>query len=83
MYMHQKMISLCDSTFERAGKMKNFSRWVRLQLEELIDNEEGLVWFRCTRCERRYERKKSTGFKIACAACAREGWAMPAMELLK
>jgi hypothetical protein len=32
--MRQKMITLCPTTWEYASKMKNFSGWVRKQLEE-------------------------------------------------
>ena len=35
----QKIISMTDAHFEAASKMKNFSGWVREQLEKYIQDE--------------------------------------------
>ena len=48
------MITLCPTTFEIAGKMKNFSKWVRQKmLEEHAqeqEKEQNATRYRCPAC---------------------------------
>jgi len=43
--MRHKMITLCPTTYEKAGKIKNFSRWIRwvINNKDELDHVQYLV----------------------------------------
>ena len=44
LFMRNKMITLCPTTYELAQKMPNFSSWVRMKLMEMhFDNTHVLL----------------------------------------
>jgi len=56
------MITLCPTTFEIASKMKNFSKWVRLELlKQHSDREEEQVFaYKCPACWKKSYTRDST-----------------------
>ena len=75
-HMRHKMVSLCPTTYEKAQKIENFSKWVREKLlEDSNPMEEVRKYFaRCNRCETQFasynrQRVPSRGF---CPVCAQD-----------
>ena len=52
-HMRHKMVSLCPTTYEKAQKIPNFSKWVREKLlEDSSPMEEVRKYFaRCNKCD--------------------------------
>jgi len=57
--MRQKLITLCPTSFELAGKKANFSAWVRRKLLEdqvrVIDTPSVLYGAYCEYCDMTYQ----------------------------
>jgi|TARA_R110000823_G_scaffold275052_1_gene393871 hypothetical protein len=57
--MRQKLITLCPTSFELAGKKNNFSAWVRRKLLEdrarVIDTPSVLYGAYCEPCDTTYQ----------------------------
>lgn len=84
----QKIISMTDAHFEAASKMKNFSGWVREQLEKYIQAEESNLFrvqtYVCKKCvkgeavefQRGPVNDRVRGLRfppsVVCAACGNE-----------
>ena len=71
------MVSLCPTTYEKAQKIDNFSKWVRAKLlEDSNPMEEVRKYFaRCNVCNTQYSsyvrsRVPSVGY---CPVCANNG----------
>jgi len=56
----QKIISMTDAHFEAASKMKNFSGWVREQLEKYIQDEKNrlkmMATYVCNKCNIEFQK---------------------------
>jgi hypothetical protein len=52
--MRQKLITLCPTSFELAGKKANFSSWVRRKLLEEVKFTAIKYEYECTMCEYRF-----------------------------
>lgn len=56
----QKIISMTDEHFTAASEMKNFSGWVREQLEKYIQDQKNdhgkLMTYKCEKCEIEFQR---------------------------
>jgi len=54
--MRHKMVSLCPTTYEKAQKIENFSKWVREKLlEDAGPMEEVRKYFaRCKQCDTQF-----------------------------
>jgi len=75
--MRHKMVSLCPTTYEKAQKIPNFSKWVREKLlEDSNPMEEVRKYFaRCKVCDTQFSsynraRVPAPGF---CPVCANNG----------
>ena len=73
--MRQKLITLCPTSFELAGKKANFSAWVRRKLLEdqvrVVDTPSVLFGAYCEVCDITYQNPhawKMEGFE--CTTCA-------------
>ena len=73
-HMRHKMVSLCPTTYEKAQKIDNFSKWVREKLlEDSSPMEEVRKYFaRCNMCDTQwssYVRKRvpTPGFCPTCS----------------
>lgn len=73
--MRHKMVSLCPTTYEKAQKIENFSKWVRDRLlEDSRETEERVKYFgRCTRCGNTWSSYNKTRVPFECIDCLREG----------
>jgi len=68
--MRQKLITLCPTSFELAGKKANFSAWVRRKLMEevkVVTIEKVMYGSHCNICEVTYQN--STKFLMECHYC--------------
>ncbi len=75
--MRHKMVSLCPTTYEKAQKIPNFSKWVRSKLLEDAGPMEDVVKYfaLCNRCGTQWSsyNKKRIPAKHFCPECARQG----------
>ena len=75
-HMRHKMVSLCPTTYEKAQKIDNFSKWVRAKLlEDAAPMEDVYKYFAlCHRCGTQWSsynkaRVPKPGY---CPECARQ-----------
>lgn len=73
--MRHKMVSLCPTTYEKAQKIENFSKWVRDRLlEDNAPMEEPVKHFGyCTRCGDQWSSYVPERVPHACIKCLRDG----------
>jgi len=75
--MRHKMVSLCPTTYEKAQKIDNFSKWVRAKLLEDANPMEDVVKYFaiCHRCNTQWSsyNKKRVPSPGYCPECARQG----------
>jgi hypothetical protein len=68
--MRQKLITLCPTSFELAGRKANFSAWVRRKLLEEVKPSEVEYGAYCERCDITYARNyKSSMLHYNCDKC--------------
>ena len=68
--MRQKLITLCPTSFELAGRKANFSAWVRRKLLEEVKPSEVEYGAYCERCDITYARiYKSSMLHYNCDKC--------------
>lgn len=62
------MINLCPTTYEIASKMKNFSKWVRLELlKQHSDREERqVIRYNCPACWKPSFRREGDDSPMYC-----------------
>ena len=72
--MRHKMVSLCPTTYEKAQKIENFSKWVRDRLlEDDRESEERVKYFaRCQRCGNTWSSYNNKRVPFDCLDCLRE-----------
>jgi hypothetical protein len=69
--MRQKLITLCPTSFELAGRKANFSAWVRRKLLEEVKPPEVEYGAYCERCDITYARiYKSSMLHYNCDKCS-------------
>lgn len=73
--MRHKMVSLCPTTYEKAQKIDNFSKWVRAKLlEDDSPTEEVFKFFaECSRCQTTWGSYDQNRVPRECGACLRDG----------
>jgi DNA-directed RNA polymerase subunit RPC12/RpoP len=57
--MRQKLITLCPTSFELAGRKANFSAWVRRKLLEEVKFTDVRYEYQCTTCNAKFFKGKS------------------------
>ncbi len=69
------MVSLCPTTYEKAQKIENFSKWVRSKLlEDDSPTEEVFKFFaECTRCGETWGSYDQRRVPHDCGKCLNEG----------
>ena len=69
--MRQKLITLCPTSFELAGRKANFSAWVRRKLLEEAKPSNVEYGAYCERCDITYARiYKSSMLHYNCDKCS-------------
>jgi hypothetical protein len=69
--MRQKLITLCPTSFELAGRKANFSAWVRRKLLEEVKPSEVEYGAYCERCDITFARiYKSSMLNYNCDKCS-------------
>jgi hypothetical protein len=73
--MRHKMVSLCPTTYEKAQKIENFSKWVRSKLlEDDTPTEEVFKFYaECTRCGTTWSSYNAKRVPHDCGECLKEG----------
>ena len=74
-HMRHKMVSLCPTTYEKAQKIENFSKWVRSKLLEDDGPTEEVFKFyaECTRCQTTWSSYKQQRVPHDCPHCLNDG----------